>query len=330
MEETFTTWRELLKSVISERHERQRIASALGMTPITLTRWATNQSDPRPDNLLPLIDALPRYREVLIELIREEFPLFFQEERELEDTSSEIPSPFYRSVLHAFTQNQSIFRVSSVYISILQQALNQLDPRKTGMVVLVAQLVPPRAGQMIRSVHTTIGRGNYPWPGYMEHQKRFLGTESPVGRAITERRLIVVQNAEERAALFPGYQAAYAQSEAAFPILLGENFLIGCLYVASTRAGYLIEARQKLIQDYAALMVLAFEQHEFYHTDRISLGIMPSLQRQQPLLDHIPERIKQKMLGSGTTPPMKRLEAEQVVWQELEDELLALPFEFDL
>src|SRR5689334_15322133 len=72
--EEIQTWRELLRKIISDPQERQRIAEELHVNPITLIRWTTGKSRPRPDNLSPLLDSIPHYREQLQDLISKEFP----------------------------------------------------------------------------------------------------------------------------------------------------------------------------------------------------------------------------------------------------------------
>src|SRR5438105_8456897 len=69
------TWREFLATMIREPKDKQRIASEMGVDPVTLSRWATKESSPRPRSLLNrLVEALPQHRESLSELIEEEFP----------------------------------------------------------------------------------------------------------------------------------------------------------------------------------------------------------------------------------------------------------------
>ena len=52
-------WRELLGMYITSPRERQRIANALDVRPITLARWANGESLPRQRNLHQLIAAFP-------------------------------------------------------------------------------------------------------------------------------------------------------------------------------------------------------------------------------------------------------------------------------
>ena len=83
-------WRELLGNIISDPREKQRIAQELGIRTITLTRWVSRESDPRPQNLRLLLNVLPEERELLLELIGEEFEDFTA--GAIDDTSKDIPS----------------------------------------------------------------------------------------------------------------------------------------------------------------------------------------------------------------------------------------------
>src|SRR5213082_658590 len=53
--------------------ERERIANEIGVRSITLTRWITGESTPRPHNLRQLLHALPKqHRDLLSSLLGEE------------------------------------------------------------------------------------------------------------------------------------------------------------------------------------------------------------------------------------------------------------------
>ena len=94
-------WRELLRSSIENSQERQRIASELGVNPMTLMRWVNGESVPRSKNLRRLLSALPQHRDHLIKLIGQKFKGFAavmrDEARQGEWTV--IPSEFYERVL---------------------------------------------------------------------------------------------------------------------------------------------------------------------------------------------------------------------------------------
>src|SRR5437660_6946814 len=176
MEES-QTWRELLGQVISEPLERQRIADALGIHSVTLTRWVTNKSNPRPENLRALLNALPKCRQRLAELLKKEYPDIFNTLPQ-EKIRGEVPATFYSRVLNAYTSIPPILRGSTISTLILQQMLGHLDPDREGMAIFVAQCVPPLPGQKVRSLRRTTGRGTAPWESQMDSQTQFFGAES--------------------------------------------------------------------------------------------------------------------------------------------------------
>ncbi|MBA2287436.1 MAG: helix-turn-helix transcriptional regulator, partial [Ktedonobacteraceae bacterium] len=140
------TWRELLRGIISDGHEKQRIADELGISPITLTRWANRESDPRQQNLRLLLKALPQHREMLLELIPKEFDDFTA--AAIDDSTKEIPSAFYARVFIARGSTAEALRFWSICNLILQQALGQLDPDRLGMAVNVVRCMPPKNGKV--------------------------------------------------------------------------------------------------------------------------------------------------------------------------------------
>src|SRR6059058_3817757 len=121
MQEQSETWRSLLKTIISDPHEKQRLAEELGVKPITLSRWTSSESDPRPQNLRHLLSAIPEHREQMLELIREEtgFEEFTNED--YDDSSIDIPSAFYNRVFTARASTVESMRFWSLSNLILQQ-----------------------------------------------------------------------------------------------------------------------------------------------------------------------------------------------------------------
>src|SRR5215467_1115906 len=124
------TWRELLGNILQDPQERARIASALGVHPLTLARWVNGESSPRSQNLQALFRALPQYRKLLLELIPKEFGHILDEAAVKEDTLQEIPSAFYGRIFHAHSELSDPMRSWSICDLILQQASQQLDPNR--------------------------------------------------------------------------------------------------------------------------------------------------------------------------------------------------------
>lgn len=322
--EAIQTWRELLGKVIADPQERQRIADALRVNPITLTRWATNKSTPRLDNLRPLFEALPQHRQRLTELIAQEFPQFINEILSQESTAPTIPSAFYAQVLNVHTTSPTRLRISTLRQLILQQIIAHLDPRQEGLLAIIAQCVPPRAGHKVRSMHMTYGRSTPTWGSLIENRILFFGAESQMGQALSTAQPVIVNTPKVLEMLFPIHNSPFDASSLTTPLLQADR-IAGCLAVASIHPHYFTQEKLELLQEYAHLLVLAFEADEFYDLQDIELGIMPSPERQQIHLIGFQKRVTQHLIqASQRRQVLSRPQAELVVWQELEEEFLRL------
>ncbi|GCE18098.1 GAF domain-containing protein [Dictyobacter kobayashii] len=268
------TWRTFLGKVIADPHERQRIADSINVNPITLTRWTTGKSHPRLDNLLPLLAALPHYRQQLTALITKEYPSAFQSRVQDGEQALEISSSFYTQILNTYTSSTPQQREITVCNMILQQLLIQLDPHQAGMIILLARCVPPRTGQPVRSLRQVNGRGTTPQGNQLEYMTQFFGAESQTGYAAITGHPVVIQSKQEKERLFPLHSCAQEESSVAYPILLSD-YTAGTLYIASTQCHYFTQPHLDLIQCYVDLLVLAFEAEGFYALSTLELGIMP-------------------------------------------------------
>ncbi len=321
------SWRVLLGQLIHDPQERNRIANELGINPATLVRWSHNETNPRPYNLSQLLKVVaPPNRQKLQESIAEEFPEFGIEAGEeiIVDASIEIPSGTYASVLHTCItapKRQRFWLVSNL---ILQEALRQLDPNLLGMTVSIAQCVKPRDGNKVRSLREHVGRGTHTWKATLKHEVAYLGIDSLAGYALSNAHLLVIQDKSDSQVFYPARWLDWEKSSAVCPIMREGRFA-GCLIVSSTQPGYFLSYRQTLIQNYAELLILAFEPDEFYDPADIQLAIMPDFEVQEQYFQTIRRRIANAMEeGSSRKPPLTISEAEQFVWQQLEEEFVQL------
>lgn len=77
---------------------------------------------------------------------------------------------------------------------------------------------------------------------------------------------------------------------------------------------------------YADLIGLAFGSEEFYEPERINLGVVPPQAEQQSHLSQFRRRLIETMTRAARdSRPINLIEAEQLVWQQIEEELLELP-----
>jgi hypothetical protein len=316
------TWRELLGWIISDQQERQRIAETAGINPVTLIRWATNKSNPRLDNLRPLLSALPQYHQQLVRLIAVEYPQVLSATPVLTEITPEIPSAFYARIMNAHTSSPALLRGSVIGTLILQQLLEHLDPQQFGLIALIVQCMPPSvSGGRVRSLRKTVGRGTSPWHN-IEHTTCFLGAEAQVGRTLTTGRFTVIQSGEEKLRLFPSHYIEEIESAVTYPILLADR-VAGCLGIISTRRHYFTQMRLDLIQCYVDLLALAFGEREFYPLQDINLGIMPPIMQQQSVLASFQQRVTQRLVEAAQNhQAITRTQVEQVIWWEIEEELL--------
>jgi hypothetical protein len=322
-----SSWRILLGQLIHDPQERNRIANELGINPATLVRWVHNETNPRPQNITQLLKVVATAnRQKLQESIAEEFPEFGIKvsEEVMEDESFEIPSSTYSSVIHTYItapQRQRFWLVSNL---ILQEALRQLDPNLLGMTVSIAQCVKPRNGNKVRSLREYIGRGTHPWKATMKHEVAYLGIESLAGYALSNAHLLSIQDRSDILMFYPARWLDWEKSSAVCPIMREGRFA-GSLIVSSNQPGYFLSYREMLIRNYAELMALAFEPEDFYELSDIQLMMMPEFEVQEQYFHSIRQRISQIMEdGAKKNPPITITEAEQVAWQQLEDEFVQL------
>jgi hypothetical protein len=323
------TWRELLGTCITDPSERQRIADFLGVAPITLTRWVSGESNPRLPNLRKLLVALPDHRERLLVLIQEEHPGFstaIQDEVAPGELTA-IPSEFYDRVLYTLTNTSKEVLFRLLTDMVLQQALKHLDPDRLGMAAIVARCMPPSHENKVRSLRESLGRGSPPWRDNLEQQAILLGAESLTGYAVTSLHLVVNQNLRDERMQSAGYRGPWEESAAATPIKRCGG-VAGCLLVSSTQPDYFVPARCMLIDQYAALLALAFACEDFYEPDFIELGLVPPAQEQRPYFSGFQQRVLQLIMGATREHrPMNYSQAEQMVWQQIEEELLRVSYQ---
>jgi hypothetical protein len=322
--EEIKTWRELLGKIISNTQEKQRIAQSLKINPVTLSRWSSGHTKPRYDNVRQLLEALPQqHRKQFVELLAYDFPQIFNIQTKQDMPAQEIPATFYGHILGAYTSSPTILRSSTISILILQQMLSHIDPGQQGMAAIILQCVPPGEKKKIRSLRKTYGRGTLPWVSH-DYQTQFCGLESMIGQALTSGHPITVQCSHEKAHIFAERYLAQEESSVAFPIMQADRGA-GCLLMISSQTQYFSQIRLDLIKCYVDLLTLAFEPEEFYDLSQIELGIMPDGETQQSYLASFQKRVMQKMLQAmQEKQSFTRLQAELLVWQELEQELLDL------
>lgn len=319
------SWREQLSKIISNPLERERIANEIGVRPVTLSRWISGDSLPRPHNLRQLLNALPKQqRDELLGSMEEE--LSDLTVTALADTFSEIAYKFIMEVFDARATMSDNLRYWSISRLVLEQAIRQLDPERVGMAITVVRCMPPASDGKIHSLRESQGLGTPPWAGNLEQNALFLGAESLAGHVTASCRAEAVQDLVKDRTFLPAYQTEHEVSAIAQPIMMAGR-VAGCLLVSSTRPNYFLsQSRLSLVHGYANLLTLAFEPHEFYRPELIELRVMPPLDVQREHFASFRQRVLRIMMESSAAGrPLINIQAEELVWQELEGVLLRLP-----
>lgn len=316
-----TSWRDLLREIISDPMEKQRLVDALNINPVTLTRWVAGQSSPRQDKLQYLLKALPTHRERLSALLKREFPYFVLDVVSQDQQPQEIPSEFYERVVRAYATGLPGQASVVIQEMLLQQVRDQLDGARQGIAVFFMKCLKPREGNKVRSLCMVMGRGATPWQNIYDNHAALMGAEAQTGDA-ARGHYITIRNREERLRMYPTHYDGIAESSIAYPVQQADR-VAGCLLILSTLPDYFSPARVDLVHAYADLASLAFCEDEFYPLDEIQLGVMPPPSEQQPYLEKFHRRVWQCMRqASQRNEVLRKPDAELRVWQEIEEQLL--------
>ena len=314
-----STWREQLGIHIRTPEERKRVANQLGVNPLTLTRWVNNESSPHKRSLQKLLSLLPSHQAELTELLRYEA----NAEPVVEEHSS-VSLALYTSVLNAYTTTHPTLLFWSISQRILQHALAHLVTGEGAIEIMVVQCMAPTHTGKIRSLHEIIRESSNTPDSYIQHRSVFLGAESLAGAALTSLHTKVVYNFSEERAIYPRMLEIGEECSAVACPILYTNRVAGCLLVSSPNPNYFSMQQQQLIERCAELFALAFTHEQFYPFETLDLHPMPPDQKQQEYVATFRKRVGQAMRVTGTEQPRTLLQAEQQVWQQIEEELLTL------
>ncbi len=162
---------------------------------------------------------------------------------------------------------------------------------------------------------------------FLKEEALFLGAETLAGYSVMTLRYRQVPDLRADASFLPYYRAKHEVSAAACPIMfLGQ--IAGCVLFSSTQPDYFsLEERSVLVQGYTNLISLALREKDFYPLDLIELRIVPPPQEQQEHLMNFQSRVVKLMRATSNSQHLHITQAERIAWQQIEAELLHLPFD---
>ena len=310
-------WRDVLGTVASVAQNKQRLLQELGVSSLTLSRWISGESRPRPSNLRLLLHALPEHRIQFLAMWEEEFGTAVVHDILSDTIQHEISSLFYTQILHMHAHMFRLLHFRTICELILQQALEQLDPNRAGLYLAVMRCTPPTKGHKVRSVYESV------WTMTFADEtmpiRPFFGREALVGEALNTGRAQIIHSRQEGVRQFPHGWWGIMESAIAYPIHIADRFA-GCLLIYSFMPGYFwLSSRQTLVQHYANLIAIAFEAEDFYAYDEIDIVRMPYFDSQRAITPSYHQRLAMIM----SEEDVNHQEAERLVIQQLEKDLLS-------
>ena len=318
----FNTWREILGFLMKNSQEKQRLSREADVSLITLRRWVIGESNPREDNLRQLVLAVPpEFTAQFRRLLEIEYPSIAHEDLERGRIVPEIPAELYSQVMRVYAKTPAILARDALYKLIFERALEHLDPDKVGLSLALVCCVPPLPEQKVRSLRQIRGMGTPPFERELERKTMFLGSESVAGHAVMNYRMAIVESRDSNSFTSANW-TDHEESAIASPILRQAR-VAGALLASSTVPNYFTQAHQNLLELYAPLAGLMLDPHEFYDPMNIMLGVMPVLDRQEPVFTNFEQRVTLKMTERTRERNVITIQqAHQLVWQDIAEELL--------
>jgi len=322
-EQDWDAFRTLVKELLHDPTTRKRIEQRTDIASRTLSRWVSGETEePDRKRLSILLAALPEHRDALLATITQAMPDF---EAPLLDPATrlveDLPMDFWVRLLETNANTPRNLHFASIVHLIFLQLQSALDPEHIGVQLIIAQCSPPASpGQPVRSLREVMKMTTHQSLLTSPGDTIFLGAESLSGYSVSLCQASIVQNVREEQHL-PVRRARNEQSAAAYPIQRG-GYVAGCFLVSSPQPDLFSQRLQYLLQIYAYLLNMAFETEAFYAPERIRLRPMPAEQIQHTYIANFQQRVMTILQGDLS---LSRLQAETAAWQQIEEELLALP-----
>jgi len=198
--------------------------------------------------------------------------------------------------------------------AIFEDALLRLDPKRFGLSILYAGLMPAREDG-IHSLYELEMRGSYPWPFTLE-SKAYLGSTTLAGTAAMLQRMQQWDDLDSNGRLQIMVDEL-ERSACAQPVMLAGR-MAGVLVVTSAQPGFFMDqALCKAVVEYARLLTLAFNDRDFYPCSQIQLKPMPDLRWQRAEMSRL---YVSRVVACASKENLPLAEAEEFVLREMEEE----------
>lgn len=310
------TWRELLEVILEDPYALEKVTKLLHVSRETMMNWIQYQENPNFRIFQQILEAFPDDYDALLELIQREFPHFVPERLADGEEPLEILAPFHDRLSETLRESPLMLRFWSTCQLVLQQAMQQLDPYRTGMMMAIMLCTAPSPGKKVRSLHGYLGLGSSVWTGSWYQQPHFFGSDSLCGYAAAVGTIQVIHDVQSDLKGISLYDVDDIRSVLVVPILSAGK-CAGSLYVASTSPYYFCPRRLKLVQQYVECLARAFSPEEFYASEQMQLELLP-YKTQTSYFNTI-----QQCTPHITRKTNLKGHYQQNDWKRMEDELIS-------
>jgi transcriptional regulator with XRE-family HTH domain len=263
-------WRQIIDRLSAK--EKKQLAETVGVTYTTVTRWASGESSPKQAQMIRRLAKLEV--QGLEEAVREREEFSYAFEFPDEDNDLQVPVSWLIEVLSRRASTANFLRLYAIHKYVYRNALELLDPREEGMMMLFIECAAPQ-NEKVTELLVHRGRGTGPSWGLKQIEHEFsLGRDTLCGLAISTGHATFYQEVAAPELRLPIVDAGLVQSIGVFPMLLSGEFVGGALFVASVRPDFFTVPRRAFLETCANMMALGITEEQFYAHDRIELAVL--------------------------------------------------------
>jgi hypothetical protein len=272
-----------------------------------------------------LLNVVPAaYADPLRTSITQEFPTLVPSlSLPPREPAVELPTSFYRQLFKLLADYSVPIPYIAITDFVLTELIKLMNGEEEGLLVVVLQCLAPQRPPFVRSLVTTCRASTDNLPREILQDIAFFGAESLSGYAVSRGHSSVVPDYEHVEPLLPLSPVDPLRTVAVYPIRRGGK-TAGCLAAAGVLPHALTLERQRLLEQGADALSVAFAEQDFYAPEHIRLAVMPSYKEQRPLLANFRERVTRlsiQLRRQGQTLYVH--EAETQVYQQFEQELMS-------
>lgn len=235
-----------------------------------------------------------------------------------------FPGSVFTHVLRLSAQVAEPLRGYTMQQFILKELATRLDTRGAGVLALVAVCSARTPGQRVRSLRAVSHWATPLFDVWPEQESWWYGAGSLAAMALTSAQPLVENDRQRLLQHLPQPMAERCEYAAACAIRSGEK-IAGSLLTLCRKRWLFTPAHLALIQLASYLLAVALSTQEWYDPTEIALCHLPPSTLQVGIVADYHARVRETLNRAHQADLALMLhEAEEVTWQECEEELLAL------